>query len=140
MLKSLPIGTYTFRDIIQGGSLYVDKTETIYELLRPSKGIFFLSRPRRFGKSLLISTLEEIFQGNRELFNGLWLYDSPYDWQIYPMLQIRRCYNGDGFSRQGGRVYNPFSLLLFSETCKFHPGAPNYAHSGHHPKLPRQRG
>ena len=88
MLKSLPIGTYTFRDIIQGGSLYVDKTETIYELLRPSKGIFFLSRPRRFGKSLLISTLEEIFQGNRELFNGLWLYDSPYDWQIYPILQI----------------------------------------------------
>ncbi len=73
-LKPLPIGNQTFRKIIQGGYLYVDKTQHIYELIRYPTGVYFLSRPRRFGKSLLISTLDEIFQGNKELFKGLWLH------------------------------------------------------------------
>ena len=51
MLKPLPVGIQTFRDIINGGFLYVDKTRYIYELIRHSKGVYFLSRPRRFGKS-----------------------------------------------------------------------------------------
>ena len=58
MLKPLPVGIQTFRDIIDGGFLYIDKTRYIYELIRYPKGVYFLSRPRRFGKSLLISTLE----------------------------------------------------------------------------------
>jgi len=73
-LKPLPVSTSTFRKITQGGYLYVDKTQTIYEMIRYPAGVYFLSRPRRFGQSLLISTLDEIFQGNRELFQGLWLY------------------------------------------------------------------
>ncbi|MCI5123181.1 MAG: AAA family ATPase, partial [Candidatus Electrothrix sp. AR5] len=52
------------------------------------KGVYFLARPRRFGRSLLISTLDEIFQGNKELFKGLWLYDGPYQWQQHPVIRI----------------------------------------------------
>ena len=88
MLKPLPVGLSTLRDLIEGGFLYVDKTRWIYELVRYHKGIYFLSRPRRFGKSLLISTLSEIFRGNRDLFQGLWLYDSPYDWKEHPVIHL----------------------------------------------------
>ncbi len=88
MLKPLPVGVQTFRDLIQGGYLYVDKTRLIYELIRYSKGVYFLARPRRFGKSLLISTLSEIFGGNRDLFHGLWLNDSPFEWQAHPVIRI----------------------------------------------------
>ncbi len=64
-MKDLPIGISTFRDIIEGNFLYIDKTKYIYDMIRPAKGYYFLSRPRRFGKSLLVSTLDEIFSGNR---------------------------------------------------------------------------
>lgn len=98
-LQPLPVGIQTFRKIIEGGYLYVDKTRLIYELIRNPSGIYFVSRPRRFGKILLISTLDEIFQGNRELFKGLWLYDSPYTWQPHPVLRIdfaeRRVFSAD---------------------------------------------
>ena len=87
-LKPLPIGNQTFRKIIEGGFLYVDKTKWLYELINNPSAVYFLSRPRRFGKSLLISTLDEIFQGNRDLFNGLWLYNSPYQWQQHPVIRI----------------------------------------------------
>ncbi|MBT4922403.1 MAG: AAA family ATPase [Rickettsiales bacterium] len=70
MLKDLPIGIQTFQDIIEGNYIYVDKTKHIYEMIRPAKAVYFLSRPRRFGKSLLISTLNAIFKGRRELFKG----------------------------------------------------------------------
>jgi hypothetical protein len=88
MRKPLPIGIQTFRHIVEGGFLYVDKTRWIYELIRYPKGVYFLSRPRRFGKSLLISILAEIFQGQRELFRGLWLYDQPYDWAVHPVIRV----------------------------------------------------
>ena len=87
-LKPLPIGIQTFRDIIEGNYLYVDKTEYLYKMLSGTKGVYFLSRPRRFGKSLLLSTLKEIFEGNKELFKGLWLYESDYNWQKYPVLRF----------------------------------------------------
>ncbi|MEM7132192.1 MAG: AAA family ATPase [Chloroflexota bacterium] len=89
MLKPLPIGNATFRDIIHGGYLYVDKTRYIHELVGHYKGVYFLSRPRRFGKSLMVSTLEEIFQGNRELFEGLWIYgETDYDWATHPVIRL----------------------------------------------------
>lgn len=87
-LKPLPVGFQTFRDLINGGFLYVDKTRLIYELIRNPKGVYFLARPRRFGKSLLVSTLEEIFLGNRDFFQGLWLNDSPYGWEKHPVIRI----------------------------------------------------
>ncbi|HNI26912.1 MAG TPA: AAA family ATPase, partial [Leptospiraceae bacterium] len=70
-MKPLPIGIQTFRDLIEGNYLYIDKTRSIYGLIKNSKGAYFLPRPRRFGKSLTLSTLEQIFLGNRDLFQGL---------------------------------------------------------------------
>lgn len=86
--KGLPIGIQTFRDIIENGFLYVDKTEVIRSLIESEKGVYFLSRPRRFGKSLLISTLEEIFSGNKELFKDLWIYHSDYSWEKHPVIRL----------------------------------------------------
>ena len=88
MMKDLTSSVYTFSDLIQGNFLYVDKTEYIWQLIRPAKGQYFLSRPRRFGKSLTVSTLEAVFQGKKELFQGLALYDKPYDWKTYPIIHL----------------------------------------------------
>jgi hypothetical protein len=86
-LKDLPIGVQDFPKLINLGFVYIDKTELIYRLVK--KGIcYFLSRPRRFGKSLLISTLASLFRGERELFNDLWISQSDYAWEPYPVIQI----------------------------------------------------
>lgn len=82
-----PIGIQTFSDIIENGYIYVDKTEYITKLLSSGK-YYFLSRPRRFGKSLLISTLEEVFRGNRGLFNGLYISNTDYDWAAHVVLHL----------------------------------------------------
>ena len=87
-MKRLPIGIQTFCDIVLNNYLYVDKTEKIFDLVNNPKGVYFLSRPRRFGKSLLISTLNEMFEGNKELFNGLWIYKADYAWKKHPVVRI----------------------------------------------------
>ena len=88
-MKDLTTSIYNFEDLIQGNFLYVDKTEYVWQLIRPAKGMYFLSRPRRFGKSLLLSTLKAVFEGKRELFKGLALYDKPYEWKQYPIIHLR---------------------------------------------------
>ena len=85
--KELPLGIQTFKKIIDKNLLYIDKTEHIYRLIKNGE-IYFLSRPRRFGKSLTVSTLEEIFKGNRELFKGLYIYDTDYDFKKYPIIRF----------------------------------------------------
>ena len=86
-MKYLPIGIQTLSKIIEGNFVYVDKTEIAYNLIQKA-GYYFLSRPRRFGKSLFLDTLKEIFEGNKELFKGLYIYDK-WDWEIkYPVLKI----------------------------------------------------
>jgi len=87
MPKKLPIGISSLSKIIQEGYVYVDKTRYVYELV--NTGVYyFLSRPRRFGKSLFVDTLKEAFEGNKELFKGLWLYDH-WDWnKKYPVIHI----------------------------------------------------
>lgn len=87
MLKPLPIGIQTFSKIIEEGYLYVDKTRDIHRLITEGE-VYFLSRPRRFGKSLLLSTLEAIFQGRRELFDGLWIAESDYGWEEHPVVRV----------------------------------------------------
>ncbi|MEM7402895.1 MAG: AAA family ATPase [Myxococcota bacterium] len=89
-IQPLPVGLAEFTDLMQGGFVYVDKTQQIYQLLRVAKRPYFLARPRRFGKSLLISTLEALFQGRRELFEGLWMEQhSPWDWsQQHPVIRL----------------------------------------------------
>lgn len=88
IMKPLTTSVYTFEKLCEGGFLYVDKTAGIYDLIEPAFAQYFLSRPRRFGKSLLVSTLKVIFQGRRELFEGLALADKNYDWQTYPVIHL----------------------------------------------------
>jgi Predicted AAA-ATPase/PD-(D/E)XK nuclease superfamily len=84
---NLPIGIQDFRTLRERNYLYVDKTELIFNLLNSGE-IYFLSRPRRFGKSLTISTLKEIFSGSRELFEGLWI-ENQWDWsQKHPVIHL----------------------------------------------------
>ena len=79
---------YTFKDLREGGFLYVDKTQYLYKLVQHPKSMFFFSRPRRFGKSLTLSTLKAIFQGKKELFKWLYIESQPYDWKEYPVIHI----------------------------------------------------
>lgn len=86
-MRKYPIGIQDFRDLREGGYTYVDKTNYLHTLATTGK-YYFLSRPRRFGKSLLLSTFKELFSGSRELFEGLWIYDN-WDWQKkHPVIRI----------------------------------------------------
>lgn len=82
-----PIGIQDFEDLQRNGYAYVDKTNFVYKLADEGK-YYFLSRPRRFGKSLFLSTLEAYFQGKKELFEGLAIYDLETDWKKYPIFHI----------------------------------------------------
>ena len=82
-----PIGIQNFEKIRRNGYVYVDKTELIYNIVKTG-GYYFLSRPRRFGKSLLVSTLEAYFQGKKELFQGLAVESLEKDWNAYPVLHL----------------------------------------------------
>lgn len=86
-VRKLPIGIQSFEDIRNQGFLYVDKTALIYKMATMGKP-YFLSRPRRFGKSLLLSTIEAYFQGKRELFKGLAIEKLETDWLEYPVLHL----------------------------------------------------
>ena len=86
-LKRLPVGIQTFSEIVDRDCLYIDKTEYICKMMEFSKYIF-LSRPRRFGKSLLVSTLQAYFEGRRELFKGLYIDSVEKEWTAYPVLRF----------------------------------------------------
>ncbi|MGM9803800.1 MAG: AAA family ATPase, partial [Muribaculaceae bacterium] len=86
-LKPLPVGIQTYSEVINRGCLYVDKTEYICKMLEFSKYIF-LSRPRRFGKSLLVSTLQAYFEGKKELFKGTYIETVEKEWAEYPVLRF----------------------------------------------------
>ncbi len=87
MKNKLALGNQELSEIIKDNCIYVDKTEDIYRLLARSR-YYFLSRPRRFGKSLLINTIKEIFKGNKELFKDLWIYDK-WNWEEkYPVIKM----------------------------------------------------
>lgn len=85
--RKYPIGIQTFSRIISEGMVYVDKTDLVWQLAHYGTFIF-LSRPRRFGKSLLTSTLESYFQGKRELFEGLKIMEYEQEWEEYPVLRL----------------------------------------------------
>ncbi|MDD7200555.1 MAG: AAA family ATPase [Sphaerochaetaceae bacterium] len=78
----------SFETVRKEGHLYVDKTAYLHSLVRQEDNMCFLSRPRRFGKTLTVSTLEAIFQGRRELFKGLAIDQTDYDWKTYPIIHI----------------------------------------------------
>ena len=85
--KILPLSRQSFRQLREDNCIYVDKTRHIYDLARKG-GMYFLSRPRRFGKSLLVSTMEELFSGNKDLFMDTWIADK-WDWtKKSPVIHI----------------------------------------------------
>ena len=94
-----PIGVQTFEKIIQTGSVYVDKTAIVYQLVHQDGAFFFLSRPRRFGKSLLCSTLQAYFEGRRDLFRGLAMERLEQRWEQYPVL--RADFSGENYNGMG---------------------------------------
>ncbi len=87
-LPQLPIGRQFFAKIRDGKSLYIDKTQYIYNLCELNNAAYFLSRPRRFGKSLTLDTIAELFKGNKPLFEGLWIADQ-WDWSVkHPVIRF----------------------------------------------------
>ena len=102
-MQNLPIGIQTFPKLMAKNYLYVDKTEHIHRMIVQGS-VYFLSRPRRFGKSLLISTLNEIFDGNKKLFKGLWIHNTDYAWEKHPVVRI-------DFSK--GKAENKEELKVF---------------------------
>lgn len=86
LIKRFPIGVQSFSTIREDGFVYVDKTDLVYELAK--EHVYFLCRPRRFGKSLLISTLEAYFKGRKELFDGLRIMELEKEWKEYPVFRI----------------------------------------------------
>ena len=87
-LKLYPIGIQTFERIRKEDKLYIDKTEYIYRMAHTNSTYFFLGRPRRFGKSLLVSTMQSYFEGKKELFQGLAMEKLEKDWTEYPVLHF----------------------------------------------------
>lgn len=87
MSKIYPVGIQSFEEIRKNGYCYVDKTALIYQLVSSGK-YYFLSRPRRFGKSLLLSTLDAYFSGKKELFKGLFMEQKEKEWTAYPVLHL----------------------------------------------------
>ena len=93
-----PIGIQSFDRIIEDGYVYVDKTDMIYDLTHEG-GIYFLSRPRRFGKSLLVSTLKNYYLGRKDLFKGLAIDGMEKEWNVYPVFHVD--FNGSDFTQAG---------------------------------------
>ena len=93
-----PIGIQDFEKIRKDGFVYVDKTDLVYKMAKKG-GYYFLSRPRRFGKSLLVSTMEAYFSGKKELFDGLAISELEIDWINYPVLRIDL--SGEDYSQSG---------------------------------------
>lgn len=102
--KLYPIGMQTFSEIREEDFLYVDKTEFIYRMTHTSGKYFFLNRPRRFGKSLLVSTMQSYFEGKKELFKGLAIEKLEKDWTEYPVFH---------FSLAGGKHMEKDQLVRY---------------------------
>lgn len=108
-----PIGIQAFEKIIEDGYVYVDKTDLVYSLTHEGS-IYFLSRPRRFGKSLLVSTLKNYFLGLKELFKGLKIDSLEKEWNVYPVFHID--FNGGTFRNQGDlAVHIDYYLTLWEK-------------------------
>lgn len=125
--RRYPVGIQTFSEIVRGGYVYVDKTDLVWQLQRYAKYIF-LSRPRRFGKSLLSSTLNSFFSGEKELFEGLKVMALEKEWKKYPVLHfdLSRCKDQESADALRDRlmdVLDPYAEQYGITERKKTPGA-----------------
>lgn len=109
VLQKLPLGIQSFEKIRREGYLYVDKTDLVHQLAHGSM-FNYLSRPRRFGKSLLLSTLQCYFEGKKELFHGLAIMDMEHDWKAYPILRLDMSSAGASAEELTAYLHNAFAL------------------------------
>ena len=118
-MKQLPIGIQSFEDLRNNGYLYIDKTGYIQELVDSGK-VYFLSRPRRFGKSLLVTTMEAYFEGKKDLFKGLQIeqYENQKakPWQSYPVVHFGMA-GGSYTSREG--LSNILADVIFTTAERY---------------------
>jgi len=129
MAKKLPLGLKDFREIIEGGYKYIDKTEYVHHLCSSGK-YYFLSRPRRFGKSITVSVLNELYSGSQELFKGLWIEDK-WEWnKRHPV--IRLALTGIGFQQSGLLDALDFQLNQLIERNRLNPIDSNLSNKFQH--------
>ncbi|MDR3290595.1 MAG: AAA family ATPase, partial [Methanobrevibacter sp.] len=88
IMNRLSLGVSEFNGLIEQNKIYIDKTQFIKKMMDQGRKYYFLSRPRRFGKTLFISTLKDFFQGKKELFKNTYIHDNWTDWDKYPVIRI----------------------------------------------------
>ena len=114
--RGYAVGVQTFDWIRERGAVYIDKTEYIWRMVTTEAKNFFLSRPRRFGKSLLVDTLRCYFEGRKELFEGLYIYDVEKEWKQHPVIHLNMS-NGKYFEKE--LVHPTINRILEQEERKF---------------------
>ena len=114
--RGYAVGVQLFDRIRERGSVYVDKTEYVWKMVSTDAVNFFLSRPRRFGKSLLVDTLRCYFEGRKELFEGLYIYDKEKEWKKYPVIRLDLS-NGKYYEKE--RVHPTINFILEQQEEKF---------------------
>ena len=110
------VGVHEFDWIRERGSAYIDKTQYVWKMVTTDAKYFFLSRPRRFGKSLLVDTLRCYFEGRKELFEGLYLYNMEREWKKYPVIRLDLS-NGKYYEKE--RVHGTINFILEQQEVKF---------------------
>ncbi|MBR1485347.1 MAG: AAA family ATPase, partial [Prevotella sp.] len=123
--RKYPIGIQTFSEIVRNKMVYVDKTDLVWQLADYAKFIF-LARPRRFGKSLLSSTLHSYFAGERELFEGLKIMELEEEWKSYPVLHFdlsgARHLPVEGVREELNQILKPYEKQYGSDPSEVSPG------------------
>ena len=114
--RGYAVGVQQFDWIRQRGAVYVDKTEYVWKMVTTDAKNFFLSRPRRFGKSLLVDTLRCYFEGRKELFEGLYIYDKEKEWKKYPVIRLDLS-NGKYYEKE--RVHGTINTILKQQEERF---------------------
>ena len=87
-MKDIAISKANFEELIEDNFIYVDKTKFLHKITASREPYYFLSRPRRFGKTLFVDTLEKFYQGKKELFTGLYIFNQDWDWEEYPVIRL----------------------------------------------------
>ncbi|MDR1166328.1 MAG: ATP-binding protein [Deltaproteobacteria bacterium] len=122
--QTLPLGYDSFAGLREDNCIFADKTRLIYELVKVKTPVF-LSRPRRFGKTLLVSVLEAILKGRKDLFEGLWIYDQEYDWTPHPVINLNLAgVESDTPEGLENRLGYRVGLIARQEQIELVPGAP----------------